>query len=266
MRSDLRLLVNSSNGKSFVKDLFVDKPFRVVSVGQYVNDPALHLMMMSVSPGILDGDDYNMNIHVSQNALLELETQSYQRIFKMDGHATQDMTITLDEGASFTFIPHPVVPHLRSSFINKTRVYRHSNSTFVMSEIITCGRKLSGEYFQYELFQNLLEVFDEKGRLVLKDNVLLQPQYMPLLETGMLEGYSHQGSFVFLCTSSNDASILIEEIFEKFNEREEVVIGISQLGTPGFILRALGNSGEMLMDLFGEVKAMVIYPKKSFIC
>lgn len=261
MRSDLRLMVGYNNGRSFVKDLFVDKPLRVVSVGQYASDAALHLMMMSVSPGILDGDNYHIDVHVSKGAKVELETQSYQRLFKMDGHATQDMNVTMDPDTSFVFIPHPVVPHLRSSFINKTKVKLHSSSIFIISEIITCGRKLSGELFQYEKFQNLLEVFNENGVLLLKDNVLLEPDKMPMSAIGLLEGYTHQGSFVFMCPGEVNAEELVEQIYARCNEREDLTIGISLLGTPGFLLRALGNSGEILFDLFNEIKEMVLLPQ-----
>lgn len=257
MLSNLKLSVGIANNRSYIKDLFVDKPFRVVSVGQYATDESLHLMLMSVSPGILDGDHYILDVRVEDGASVDLETQSFQRIFKMNGKAVQDMDVCLGRSTRFFFIPHPVVPHVSSSFVNKTRVVKGFDSVFVMSEIITCGRKLSGEIFKYELFQNLLEVFDENGRLIFKDNVLLRPQLMQLSGIGMLEGFSHQGALVCLLQNRESAEALAERIHEMLDSREELSTGISLLATPGFILRALGHSGETLFSIFTEVKEMI---------
>ena len=43
----------------------------------------LQLMLMSSSPGILDGDEYKIKIELEENCSLQLHTQSYQRLFNM---------------------------------------------------------------------------------------------------------------------------------------------------------------------------------------
>lgn len=258
----LDLTVGHRLGRSYARDIYAGKPFRVVPVGQYATDNALHLMWMSVSPGILDGDHYDIRIELEEDARLQLESQSYQRLYHMNNRATQDMHIRLARGADFAFVPYPVVPHRNSTFISKTKVTLHPEASFLMSEIVTCGRKLSGEVFEYAHFQNLTEVYDEKHRLLLKDNIMLVPSLMPLSGTGMLEGFTHQGTLVYTGKAGDAISSLIEEVYDMLECEEGVVYGVSETKHPGFVLRMLGNGGEQLHKCFVCVKDLVWETKR----
>lgn len=263
MECKLDLTVSCREGRSYARDVYAGKPFRVVSVGQYATDNALHLMLMSVSPGILDGDHYDIRISLEEDARLQLEAQSYQRIYHMNGRATQQMVVTLARGSDFSFIPYPVVPHKNSTFVSKTSVVLHPEASFLVGEIITCGRRLSGEVFEYAHFQNLVEVHNHEGRLLLKDNVMLVPSLMPLSGIGLLEGHTHQGTLVYLAKSGETVEPLIENLHEKLGTEEDIVYGISETRHPGFVLRVLGGGGEQLYRCFEEAKNLIWETKNS---
>lgn len=253
MICSLNITVCERNRRSYLKDVFVTPPFRVVPVGQHKTDGSSYLMVMSTSPGILNGDEYQMDIAVKENARLQLQSQSYQRLYNMEDRASQCLNVVLEQGSAFSYIPHPVVPHENSSFTSINKVYMQDNCELLMSEIITCGRKHCGEVFKYRHFQNLIEIYHH-GLLVLKDNVLLQPELMPLNATGLLEGYSHQGTLVYLNTQGKSVSDFIERFFTMINKEDDIVFGISEMQHKGFVLRMLGSGGEQIYNCFQRVQ------------
>lgn len=51
--------------KTVLQHCFCTPPFKVLDVTESKQDAALHLMLMNASPGVLDGDVYNMNIYIA---------------------------------------------------------------------------------------------------------------------------------------------------------------------------------------------------------
>ena len=250
MECRLDIVAGYKEGKSFVKNLYVGKPFRVVSVGQRKLDNKLYQMTMTSSPGILNGDEYILNIDVEDNAALQLQSQSYQRLFNMDDEATQKLTINIHNNASFAYVPYPVVPHENSNFKSSAAITIGENSQIIISEIITCGRKHSGEVFKLKRFQNLTKIYHQ-NKLVVKDNVLIQPDLIPISSIGILENYTHQGSFIFFSTKpETDKVTLVETLLETAKKHTNVEIGISVLDGNGFVIRALSQGGEAMYNYF----------------
>lgn len=251
MNSRLELVAGYKEGKSYVKDLYVSLPFRVVSVGQRKNDNKLYQMIMSSSPGILDGDRYHLEITLEKGASLQLQSQSYQRLFNMEDKAVQLLNVSMEDHTSFAYVPHPIVPHESSNFKSEAQIHIGKNSQIIISEIITCGRKHYGEVFKLKRFQNLMEIYHE-NKLMIKDNVLIQPDLIPINGIGNLEQFTHQGTLIFYSTKDNvDKEALIESILNADEANHgDMEIGISAMENNGFIIRALGNGGELMYNFF----------------
>ncbi|SMG39059.1 urease accessory protein UreD [Sphingobacterium psychroaquaticum] len=253
MVCELNIKVAHRAGNSFLKDAFLTPPFRIVPVGQYKKDKAAYLMIMSSSPGLLDGDTHNIEVDIAQGSKLQLQTQAYQRLFHMKGDSAQTMRVNLGQDATFSFVPHPVVPQNASSFRSHNIIHLQKNNHVLLSDIVTCGRKMSGESFQYHHFQSLTECFIE-GKLVLKDNVLLQPDKMPIQGLGILEGYTHQGTLFYLNSAGVDVLSWIDKFHQQYGDREDLAFGISELQEKGFMVRVLGHGAEPMFDLFKDIQ------------
>ncbi|KIA97455.1 urease accessory protein UreD [Flavobacterium sp. KMS] len=256
MDSKLSIVTGCRDGNSYMKDVYVTPPFRVVPVGQLKKDGGAYLMITSSSPGILNGDNYYIDVLVEENARLQLLSQSYQRLFNMDGHATQNLVAKMEANTSFFYVPHPIVPHENSTFISTNTIYIEDDCDLMMGEIITCGRKHHGEVFKYSHFQNKTEVF-HKQKLIFKDNILLRPQIIPLDSIGCLETFTHQGTLVYLNTKNIKTDDFIEEIYEMMSTEKELEFGISSLQNDGFVLRLLGHGGEQMFNCFQKIQKKV---------
>lgn len=261
MISKLTIVAGFKAGKSYLKDTFFTRPFRIVNVGQYELDNDLYLMVMSSSPGLLDKDHYDISIKVEANTRLQLRSQAYQRLYNMQEGATQKTTIVLETSSAFSYVAHPIVPHHNSKFKSHTKACLQDDCELMLSEIITCGRKHSGEVFRFTYFQNMTEIY-YKQKLVLKDNVLLQPLRVPPGTIGQWEGYSHQGTLVYIHTGKELAGAYIDEIQCMLEEEKDISFGISETAVNGFVLRILGNGGEQLFNCFKRIQDR-LWPHKT---
>lgn len=264
MISKLSIIAGCRNERSYVKDLFFTRPFKVANVGQYKRDGGLHLMIMSSSPGLLDGDEYDISVKVETEAGLQLQSQAYQRLFNMQEGASQKIDITLSRGSAFSYVPHPVVPHTNSKFRSRTVVHLQDDCKLLIGEIITCGRKHHGEKFKFSYLQSIIEVYHHK-KLVLKDRVWLCPEEGTLHTIGQLEGYTHQGSLVYLSSGKESASHYIDPIHNLLEHEEDIAFGISEPESNGFVLRILGNGGEQLFRCFKKVEEKLWEENHEFV-
>ena len=189
---------------------------------------------------------------------MQLQSQSYQRLFNMKDKAVQELNVLLEDETSFAYVPHPVVPHEDSNFKSSTKIHVGKNSQIIISEIITCGRKHYGEVFKLKRFQNLTEIYHE-NKLVIKDNVLIQPDLIPINSIGNLEQYTHQGTFIFYSTKSNmKKEELIEMIINSAEvHQNDMETGVSSMENNGFVIRALGNGGEIMYNFFLSVQEIL---------
>jgi urease accessory protein len=154
--------------------------------------------------------------------------------------------VHVHNNASFCFLPHPIVPHAASDFSSGNNIYLRKNHNLVWSEIITCGRKLSGEEFRFTRYRNVTNVYLD-NKLVVKENILLQPLKKNVHDIGQLEGYTHQSTLLFM-NDHSDMKKISEACKELLSGIDNIVFGISTLPVNGLICRLLGQKSEKLLN------------------
>lgn len=252
MKNRLDIHVGFKGGRSYLKDTFFTPPFRVADICIDRSDPVCYLMIQSSSPGILDNDHYDITVRATSGSHLQLQSQSYQRLYNMKVGAQQDMRIDLEQGSRISYIQHPIVPHENSNFSARNAVHMAEECVFTYGEIVTCGRKLSGELFRFTKFQNLTTVF-HNGRLILKDNILLEPSAVDIHSVGMLEGFTHQGTLMHIHTGGVELEAEAALAQATMEAEEDIVFGLSRPTPNILVLRVLGNGGEQLLSAFQAI-------------
>jgi urease accessory protein len=235
------------DGKTLLGNCYFSPPFKVMNITEDKTAGILHLMLMSSSPGILDEDEYELKLEVSASCSLHLHTQSFQRLFSMKKGARQTMEVHLKNGASFVYLPHPSVPHESANFTARNKIYLQENCRLLWGEIITCGRKMNGEQFQFSSYHNITEIFMQ-GKLVIRENILMQPFLTSVQSMGQLEGFTHQASLIYLCGAADDKDFanLSDKLHRYLAQQPEIVFGISSPPVSGLMIRILGHKAEQL--------------------
>jgi len=262
MISNIYILVETKNNLSYLKDSFYNSPFKIADIREDKKDPALKLMIMSSSPGVLDGDMYHIDIDLNTNSSLYLLTQSYQRIYSMINSATQNFTVRLANNCSFCYLPHPSVPHKNSNFTSNNKIYLSDNCKLIWGEILTCGRKLNREEFLFTKYHTVTQLY-LKEKLVLKDNFLIEPALNNYSDIGQMEGYSHQANYIYI-NHKNDNWRDNEfykrksvELQDYLNKIDSISYGLSATPIRGFVIRMLGNKAEQMLDILTGVTTIM---------
>jgi len=247
------------NRRTVLQNSFCTPPFKIADVTEDKKQKNLQLMIMSSSPGVLDGDEYSLQIDIEPDCSLELKTQAYQRLYQMKNGAKQFLSVNMKENSSLVYIPHPLVPHENSIFLSRNRVFMSENCSLSWGEVMSCGRKWNGEVFKFLSYHNITEIFC-KEKLVVKENILIKPAEMDVRSIGQLEGYTHQASLICINNKMN-----IEEksttIAGFLQQEENIEFGISALPVNGLIVRLLGYKSEQLFDLIKTISFLL--PEKK---
>lgn len=262
MKAILEIETAKRGQVTVLKNSYVTPPFKVANITEDKKSAVLHLMLMSSSPGILDGDVYSMRIVLEENCLLQLHTQSYQRLFNMKTGASQNLEVHLAKNSTFIYLLHPVVPHEGASFVSKNQLYLSDECTLIFGEILTCGRQLNKEVFQFTKIHNLTEVYLQ-NKLVVKENLLIHPSVIDPNSMGQLEGFTHQASFLFIKENLPIIAV-INHIYAELIDLKNIEFGISELPVGGFILRILGYKAEQLYTILQDTAAKLIQLLDNF--
>lgn len=247
LAADLHIETAFRHGRTIVSQSFCSQPFKIVDTTEDKQRTDLQLMLMNASPGILDDDRYDMSITVTEGCALTMETQSYQRIFRMKRGATQKLVVRLKRNSRFAFLPHPLVLHQRAIFRSRATIHLEEGCRLLWGEVISCGRKLNGEIFQFSLYHGLTEIFWNE-RLVVKENLVLQPGETNLVAIGQWEGFTHQSTLLFIDEQIN-VQRCIDLVVQTLNDRPGLSFGASALPVNGIIVRMLGYKAEELFGL-----------------
>jgi len=249
--SKVNLTTSFKNRKTILDDVYFTAPFKIMTPF-YKDDDYIKVVIMSSSAGIMAGDTQEYNINVGENTKLELTSQAYEKIHKMEeGKAVRKCKIKVEKNALLKYNPQPTIPFAKSSFENNVVIDLEDNtSKLIFTDIISCGRATSGEKFQYNLYKSYIEVRCE-NKLVYRDNTIYVPKDFKMNGYGFFEGYTHLGN-MFICNFENSVEKihLIREVIE---ENKEVSGGATLIKNENICVKVLGNSGQILNNLFNEI-------------
>ncbi|MBP0965242.1 MAG: urease accessory protein UreD [Oscillospiraceae bacterium] len=190
--SRLYICAENKNGRTVITDSFFSSPIKIAKPFYYPR--YTEIMMMTASAGMLDGDIYEIEIVVKENASLKFTGQSFTKIFKSGekGGAVQRVKITVENGGRFLYLPQPVIPFAESIFDGRTEIFLGNEASFLMQDIFSCGRTAMNEQFAFTSYRSRTAVHID-GTLAFLDNVKLLPNEADLSGIGFFEGHTHSG-------------------------------------------------------------------------
>lgn len=189
--STLKLNAENINGKTVITHYEFTSPLKVMNPFYYKD--YTEICMMAASAGMLEGDTYDIEINVKENASLKFTEQSYLKIFKSDIlGSVQNVRINVSDGGKFLYFPKPVIPFTGSIYKSSVSVYLSENSKFVMTDIFSCGRVHMNECFGFESFSSRKEIY-VNNKLCVLDNQRYVPKEYPLFSMGFFEENTHTG-------------------------------------------------------------------------
>ena len=272
------------DGKIILEDLSFTAPYKIMTPFEKENG-GIQIMPLCASAGIMAGDSQEFSYHVKEGADLEILSQSFEKIHKMDeGSASRTIEVQVDKNAALYYYPQPVIPFAQSAFDSKMTIHlEDETSKLFLLEIISCGRNAHEERFQYRRFSSKVLLYRGE-KLIYRDNTRYEPDKMPMEGIGLYEGYTHMANLFLskLCNrdnvdggketnidgmdikkqmnssgtgrTSDRTAELQEKIWQILDEDSEVDGGVTRLTTGDLALRIFGHRAQKLQQIAEKIK------------
>lgn len=242
--------------KTVLEDVSFTAPFKIMTPF-YEKPDFMHVMLLSASAGIMEGDTQEFQIHTKPNAHMRFSAQAYEKIHKMkDGYAKRNTRIQVEEGSVLDYYSQPVIPFAQSAFTSTLEAELADESAqFLYEEILSCGRTAYGEQFDYRFYHNLVSVKRE-GKLIYRDNTCFRPDLMDMQGIGMYEGFHHYGTLLIFNRELEREQI--EEIRQVLEDDSQIQGGVTRISSRDTAVRVLGNRAQHLEELFKNIKTNYI--------
>ncbi len=104
-------------------------------------------------------------------------------------------------------------------------------------------------------FHNVTNIYLE-NKLLIKENVLLEPSKRNLRGIAQFEEYTHKSNLLFL-KDNVDIGNLMQMCRQFLSQNDDIEFGISELPANGFRLSILGYKGEQLFNCHSQLALMI---------
>ncbi|MFD0825587.1 urease accessory protein UreD [Neobacillus sp. M.A.Huq-85] len=252
----LHLNAEDRRGKTISKNVYFQGAFKVMRPVYHDESGQPCYYLLNPGGGYLDGDRYKMKISLEKNARVTMTTQSATKVYKTPkNHAYQEAEFLLEAGSYLEYIPDPLIAYQHAKYKQKNVIRMDKTATLLYSDIITPGWSPEGEQFSYETIQLLNEIYMD-DELVVYDHIKLNPGQQNLRGLGFMEGFSHLGSMIVIGEQSN--SVLLDQLYSVIEmNTNDYKVGLSSLPVPGFTIRVLANSTQVIEKMFSEFHQII---------
>ena len=215
------------------------------------------IYLLSPTGGVVQGDNYQIDVDLSKDAYVLLTTQAATKIYGMPtSGAKQQMHIHVGESAMFEYLPDSMILFRDANFNQKLSVFLEDGAKVVLQEIIMPGRLARGEVLAFSSYRNLLEVSDRNG-LLLCDSFYIEPKtQLYLTDLGVLDNYPCWGSWYLIGDLEIDTpkwELLCDVANPLLNQPEKSIGGLSRLHRNGITIRMLAHNTQSIQSAFQTI-------------
>lgn len=203
------------------------------------NIPTFYLLQLG--GGYVEGEKYKNIFNLKDEARAIITTQASSKVYKCINKikTEQETEINLGINSVLEYITDSVILYKDAAYKQVNNIYLDKSSTLIYSDGITAGWSPEGDKFSYSSVQLKSNVY-VNNKLVLLDNLLVNPRENDVTRLGFFEEYSNFGTLLVINKEINDSSISdLRVIIANLNL--PIDFGISKLEVNGFVIRVLGN-------------------------
>ncbi len=254
-RTVLRATARQVDNRTILTERYHDAPLKITKTFYEEQSGCLQLYIMDVSPGLLDGDSYELNLQLHDNTHLIVTNQSFTKIHPTPRtSAGMIHNLHIGKGAVLEFFPEPTIPYAGSRFEGRIKVELGEGATLLYADIVTPGRIHRGEQFQYDSFTSRFEVSREQ-QLLAWDHFLLKPAIHHYRGIGAMEDYTHIGTFwIITDIASHNLLDRIRSLLSAPHAEESILAGASLIASgQGIVVRMLGRNAWQLQALVKHI-------------
>ena len=197
--------------------------------------------IVGLGGGYVEGEKYKYSINLKEDARTIITTQASTKVYKCENgdRTEQETLINLEKNSILEYITDSVILYKNANYKQVNTIYMDESATLIYTDGITSGWSKEGNEFQYSNVQLKTSLY-VNNKMVLLDNLLVNPREEDVTKLGFFEGYKNFGTLLVINKNINIK--IIEELRNKIKSLNlPIYFGISELEVNGFVLRVLGN-------------------------
>jgi urease accessory protein len=252
----LKLAFAKRQNRTVMTESFFQVPLQVMK--PFHDDTgALSLYLLSPTGGVVQGDDYQMQVSLSAETHVLLTTQAATKVYRMPKRgAHQRIHFHVGANATLEYLPDPTILFQDANFDQLIDLVLEPGASAVVQEILMPGRLARGEAFAFTRYRTRLEASDEKG-LFLYDAACLQPRENPhLTALGVLDSYPCWGT-LYLLGNCEPTTSQWDDLCAKaeglLSQEGKSIGGLSRLHRSGIVVRMLAHHAHRIQSAFQTV-------------
>ncbi|MFD2671241.1 urease accessory protein UreD [Marinicrinis sediminis] len=260
-KEDTTRLVNSrlygqfSNrqGRTTLVDRYVEAPMKISKTHRMNDDETLYVCMMDASPGLLDGDEYDIRLTLQEDSKVYFTNQSSTKVHPARQRGSRLIQrLDLAPRARLELMPEPTIPYADSSLHAATTVHLSEGCQFAYADIVAPGRSSFGEQFDFHSYKSTLDIYWESRRVAC-ERIAFSPLIHPPNALSSLHRFSHYGTMWLM--SEDDYAPFIEQLRseESHEPLQDMEAGMSLLAEKGMIIRAVAMNSWRLQQFFHSI-------------
>lgn len=160
-------------------------------------------ILSSGGPNV-DGDRYEQHFTLGVDAFAHISTGAATKIAPMRyNYSALRQSIRLEAGAYLEYLPEPVIPCRGSRFLSQTTITISPTATLLYAETYLCGRRHSGERFDYDILSIGVSARREDGRRLFADKMIVRPDKDHPSRLGRMSEYEVMANVLVLTSERN---------------------------------------------------------------
>ena len=266
---EIEILLEKRNDNTIIAKRYFDGLVKVSPTIYLDREKIATYFLLQLGGGYVEGEKYKNEITLKRGARSIITTQAPNKVYKCPNKLITEQTtfIKLEEDSILEYITDTVILYKDAMYKQVNDIYMANSSTLIYTDGITSGWSPEGEYFQYTSAQLITRVYVD-NKIVLLDNLLVNPRENDVTKLGYFEGYKNFGTLLVI---NKDITIeVIDLLREKIKKLGlPIDFGISEIEVNGFVLRVLGNLTQNIEAAIKEchdcIREMFLGSKELFI-
>lgn len=256
------IVLEKKNGNTVISEKRFDGLIKLSPTIHLDSEKISTFFIVGLGGGYVEGEKYKYSINLKEDSRSIITTQASTKVYKCEhGEKTEQETIiNLEKNSILEYITDSVILYKNAIYKQVNNIYMDESATLIYSDGITSGWSKAGDAFQYSNVQLKTRVY-VNNKLVLLDNLLVNPREDDVTKLGFFEGYQNFGTLLVINKNINIK--LIEELRNYIKRLNlPIYFGISELEVNGFVLRVLGN---LTQNIESAIKICHNYIRKEFL-
>lgn len=239
----------NSEGKTILAKQYSRIPLQVLKPHYYDIDGTAFVYSLNPAGGILQHDYLRTELVSEEGSDAVFTTPGNSKFYKMDeGCARVENILRVKSGGVLEYLPEHNVPFAKSSVYQENEFYVEKGAVLFASDMVTSGRALNGEKFEYDLYQSRTKIYID-GELVLYDNCSMNPDEENLMGMGLLDGKLTNGSMYVYADGMSET--LKDEISALGTD--DVILAAGNIRDDLMVVRFIGNGIIELSSMVQQV-------------